>query len=47
MTARCAARDRDRVRAERAALDHDHYQYKLAWLDRLGAHLDAVLRRRS
>jgi len=24
------------------ALDADHYQYKLAWLDRLGAHLDAV-----
>ena len=24
------------------ALDADHYQYKLAWLDRLHAHLDAV-----
>ena len=24
------------------SLDADHYQYKLAWLDRLGAHLDAV-----
>ena len=24
------------------ALDADHYQYKLRWLDRLGAHLDAV-----
>jgi exodeoxyribonuclease-3 len=24
------------------ALDADHYQYKLAWLDRLGAHIDAV-----
>jgi exodeoxyribonuclease-3 len=24
------------------ALDADHYQYKLAWLDRLGAHLDVV-----
>jgi exodeoxyribonuclease-3 len=27
------------------ALDADHYQYKLAWLDRLPAHLDAVSRR--
>jgi exodeoxyribonuclease-3 len=24
------------------ALDHEHYQYKLAWLERLRAHLDAV-----
>ena len=24
------------------ALDHDHYQYKLAWLERLRGHLDAV-----
>jgi exodeoxyribonuclease-3 len=24
------------------ALDHDHYQYKLRWLDRLVGHLDAV-----
>jgi exodeoxyribonuclease III len=24
------------------ALDADHYQYKLAWLERLGGHLDAV-----
>ena len=24
------------------ALDADHYQYKLGWLDRLAAHLDAV-----
>jgi exodeoxyribonuclease-3 len=24
------------------ALDHDHYQYKLAWLERLVAHLDAT-----
>ncbi len=24
------------------ALDHDHYHYKLAWLERLRAHLDAV-----
>jgi exodeoxyribonuclease III len=24
------------------ALDHDHYQYKLAWLERLLAHLDAT-----
>jgi exodeoxyribonuclease-3 len=24
------------------ALDHEHYQYKLRWLDRLLAHLDAV-----
>jgi exodeoxyribonuclease III len=24
------------------ALDHDHYQYKLRWLDRLHAHLDAT-----
>lgn len=24
------------------ALDADHYQYKLRWLDRLGAHVDAV-----
>ena len=29
------------------ALDADHYQYKLAWLDRLGAHLDAVARRHA
>src|SRR5215211_1520287 len=26
------------------ALDADHYQYKLAWLERLHAHLDAVSR---
>jgi exodeoxyribonuclease-3 len=24
------------------ALDHEHYQYKLRWLDRLVAHLDAT-----
>ncbi len=24
------------------ALDHEHYQYKLRWLDRLVGHLDAV-----
>lgn len=24
------------------ALDHDHYRYKLAWLERLRAHLDAT-----
>jgi exodeoxyribonuclease-3 len=24
------------------ALDHEHYQYKLAWLERLRGHLDAV-----
>lgn len=24
------------------ALDHDHYQYKLSWLNRLRAHLDAT-----
>ena len=26
------------------ALDHDHYQYKLGWLERLLAHLDATAR---
>jgi exodeoxyribonuclease-3 len=26
------------------ALDHDHYQYKLRWLERLVGHLDAVAR---
>ena len=24
------------------ALDHEHYQYKLRWLERLVGHLDAV-----
>ena len=43
MTATCGGiRDRTVYVPNGRSLDDDHYQYKLRWLDRLVAHLDAV-----